>query len=550
MRTGLKAWLQNALGETINPATEDKQDDAITAIEALDPIGLKDTVGTPINPATEEKQDDAITELDAIETNQTDGSQKIQIVDAAGNVIESHISSDGDYHLGTSMEQNVVADPNNTSTVNLASGATFTGTSTTTLGVVGLQWSLNTTENCTVYVEQSPDNTNWDLSYSFDYIASKGGQGETVQATQAYWRIRVTNVGMNTTSSFRLQGVLCPIATPLPSSLSQDARLKTESTLSGRENTDRHVWVSPTNTLTTNTSVRLVGTNFDGIVKDTNFWNETGTANGGVVAQTGEIKLTTSTAADGIARYMSVRRARFVVGSALIFIGAYKFNDALVNDNVRRCGAYDDDEGFYFQLDGSTFSVGSRKNTGSPVDTLVNSGDFNGNMGADFTPDPTLYYKLDIEWTPLGAFYYVNGALLHKSVSGHLTRKLSLPITFENINEGSTTDVTFDCLGVTISRLGELETEKTSISQEGTVAALVLKQGAGELHGMILSDVDASSVIILYDNVAASGKQIFNSGSMEKKVNPFHIDFFKLPFSTGLTLAITTQDSNATVVYE
>ena len=40
------------------------------------------------------------------------------------------------------------------------------------------------------------------------------------------------------------------------------------------------------------------------------------------------------------------------------------------------------------------------------------------------------------------------------------------------------------------------------------------------------------------------------SGAMEKKVNPFHVDFFGLPFSIGLTLAITAQDSNATLVYE
>ena len=50
--------------------------------------------------------------------------------------------------------------------------------------------------------------------------------------------------------------------------------------------------------------------------------------------------------------------------------------------------------------------------------------------------------------------------------------------------------------------------------------------------------------------MAASGKVIFASGSMEKKVNPFHIDFFKLPFSIGLTLSITTQDSDVTLVYE
>ena len=157
----------------------------------------------------------------------------------------------------------------------------------------------------------------------------------------------------------------------------------------------------------------------------------------------------------------------------------------------------------------------------------------------------------DIEWSPLWAFYYINNELLHKSIWGHLTRILSLPIRFENNNDNNNaTAIVMDCLGVVISRLGELETEKTSIAQSGTVAALVLKQWAGELHWIILSDVTAASIIIIYDNTAASGKQIFNSWAMEKKVNPFHIDFFKLPFSIWLTLAITTQDSNATVVFE
>ena len=100
-----------------------------------------------------------------------------------------------------------------------------------------------------------------------------------------------------------------------------------------------------------------------------------------------------------------------------------------------------------------------------------------------------------------------------------------------------------------IARQGELITNPTSLSVTGT-GTTVLKQGAGILKGTILSDVTANSVIIIYDNTAASGKEIFNSGAMEKKVNPFHVDFFGLPFSIGLTIEITTQSSNATVVYE
>ena len=76
---------------------------------------------------------------------------------------------------------------------------------------------------------------------------------------------------------------------------------------------------------------------------------------GASVTVPGEIKLTTGITANSTSQYDSVRRARFVVGSAMQFTGAHKFNDALVTDNIRRCGAYDDDEGFFFELDGSVF---------------------------------------------------------------------------------------------------------------------------------------------------------------------------------------------------
>ena len=123
----------------------------------------------------------------------TANSLRSELTDSSGNSIASHISADGDYHLGVSIEQNVIADDNNSSTTNLtsANSYTFTGTATTTLGVVGLQWSLKTDQNATVYIEESDTGANWDISYSFDYIATKGGRGETVQATKAYWRIRV-----------------------------------------------------------------------------------------------------------------------------------------------------------------------------------------------------------------------------------------------------------------------------------------------------------------------------------------------------------------------
>ena len=454
-------------------------------------------------------------------------------------------TANGDTYSNSVITQNVKADPNNTSTTNLtsANSYTFTGTASSTLGVVGLQWSLITDQNATVYIEQSPDGTNWDLSYSYDYIASAGGQGETVQATQAYWRIRVVLTGTTDTTYFRLQGVLCPIASPLPSSLSHDARLRTESTLVGAENTSRHIWASPTNTLGVNVTVRLVGTNFDGTTKDTNFWTETVTGTG-AVAQDGEIELSTGTTADSTAQYDSKRRARFVVGSALTWFGAFKFNDALVTDNIRRCGAYDDDEGFFFELDGSTFSCGTRN---GGVDTLVSSGSFNGTLGSTFTPDTSTYYKLGIEYTPMGAFYYINGRRLHQSVGGHLTGRLSLPIRFENNNDnGNTTDVVFDCLGTVISREGELTTNSTYYHISGNAATHVLKQSGGTLHKLMFNNTSGQTITI-YDNNAGSGDVIGVITTASGSIGEWAYD---VPFNNGLTIVTVGNGLDMTVVYE
>ena len=473
----------------------------------------------------------------------------IKITDGS-NIVALHESADGDYHLGVSIEQNVIADPNNSSTTNLAAGETWTGTAVSTLGVVGLQWNLYATENCTLYSEESPDGTNWDISYSFNYIASKGGQGETVQATNAYWRLRVKNEGSSATTTFRVSGVLCPIATPLPSSLSGDSRLKSESTLCGKENIERHVWVSPTNSLTTDTQVRLVGTNFDGTTKDTNFWTETVT-NDGTVVQNGEIKLQTNTTANGTAKYGSSRKARFVVGSSHLFQGIYKFNDTVTEaDNVRRCGAYDTNNGYFFELDSGVFSVGTRSTDGTP--TLVSSGDFNGNMGSTFTPLATVYYKLTIEYSPNGAFYYVNGQLLHKSIGGHLTRFLTLPITMENINDNdNATAVIFDCLGVVISRQGQLDTAPTSYYfASGTTAGVQLKIGAGNIHSIVFGSAANNAVVTLVDNTTGSTPVLWQYQATGALDVPIDVNMTGLPFYTGLRIIVATGNASFTIIYE
>lgn len=473
--------------------------------------------------------------------------RKVGIKGSGGNQVAVELGADGNYHLATAIIQDVFPDENNSSVVNLdaANSYTFTGVATSTLGVTGLQWSLKTDQNATIFIDESPDGINWDLVHKFDYIESHGGAGATIQATQTYWRIRVVLTVAIDTTFFRLSAVLAPIAVPLPSALTRDSRLKVEAHISGAE--DRHAAISPTNTLNVNTMVMLAGSGFDGTNKDPNFWTEA-VAGSGAVAQDGEIELTTGETLNSAASYKTVENARAVESVASLFFGAYRFVTEATSDNVRRCGAYDVNNGYFFQLDGSTFSVGSRKST---VDTLIESGSFNGDYGSTFIIDPAIYYKLTIEWTSLGAFYYVDDVLLHKSVGGHLTDNKHLPITFENVNyNDNTTPVAFDCLGTVICRMGEFETRHTSKRQSGVTSGVVCKYGPGTLKGIVVSAVVNGADINIYDGLSNAGTLIWPSGNQGARTEPFNVDFYGLSFSTGLTLEIVNQSADVVIVYE
>jgi len=64
-------------------------------------FGLKDSTGTVINPATEDKQDTQETTLNGIETQQTSGAQKTQIVDSgdAAEEVDVVTAADDDTDL-------------------------------------------------------------------------------------------------------------------------------------------------------------------------------------------------------------------------------------------------------------------------------------------------------------------------------------------------------------------------------------------------------------------------------------------------------------------
>lgn len=86
--------------------------------------------------------------------------------------------------------------------------------------------------------------------------------------------------------------------------------------------------------------------------------------------------------------------------------------------------------------------------------------------------------------------------------------------------------------------------------QSGTTAGLVLKYGAENIHGMVISAVTQNAVITLYDNTAASGTTIWSSCIMSAQTQPFDLEMHNIPFSVGLTMAITGANCNVLIAYE
>lgn len=463
------------------------------------------------------------------------------LVDGSNNIIGSSSNADGEYHLSTAIIQKIIESSNNSTSTNLASGATFTGAAEETFGISCIQSIHSADQDCTIYIDQSTDNTFpavKTITDSYSCLANEPCSRIFVSVAP-YYRLRVTNNGDDATTAITSNTGMTPVLNPLPRSLSLDGRLSSESTLVGQQNTARHVWVSPTNSLTVNTNTRLVGTNFDGTNKDTNFWSETVTGSG-AVTQAGKVTLSTGTTANSTTQYESVRKARFVVGSANQFVGAFKFVTINETNNVRRCGAYTDDNGGFFQLDGSTFSLGFRT---AGADTFITSGNFNGNYGPKFEIVANTPYKFEAEWTPVGGQYYVNGILLHSVSPSNPPQTLTWPIRIENFNyDGGTSDVDFECYGAVITRQGQLETNGTYKYISGA-ATTVLKYGAGALHAIVNND--NAGTITLYDNIAASGN-VIASIDLIKVLGSLS---FKAPFSDGLTV-VTTGTAKVTIVYE
>lgn len=306
---------------------------------------------------------------------------------------------------------------------------------------------------------------------------------------------------------------------------------------------NKEMQVSPMRALKVAQATRLIGVSFFGSTIDSSFWTSTVADNGTNTQANGQMTLRTNTTANGSATITSVRIARYIAAHSNTFRAVVRLPDAGSANNVRRWGAYDDNDGFFFQLSGTTFGIGSRKGA---ADDVVTSASFNGTIPT-LTTNATTY---DIIYTNSNAWFFVNDVLVHtkSAPTTPQTDTLHLKARAQNTNSGSsTTDLSLEVRVMSVSRFGHDESRPTSsfINANGTT---VLKRGPGTLHRVVIGTKGAiSNTLTLYDNTAASGTII----SIVDTVNSTSDLEFDLDFNIGLTAVLATGTvAGVTVVFD
>ncbi len=385
----------------------------------------------------------------------------------------------------------------------------------------------------------------WDITDNFNFYANLGGKSWTVQATASFFKIRLQNKGLATTTFIRLQVALCPVVESIPRALSPEGNLKTGIYEIEDMNTGSIVGINQIGELRVTEHVRLIGAYFGGDIVDGNFWATTPTAGGTATQTLGEITLRTGAGPAGGVLVQSTRVSRYVSGAPNYFRAVVRV-PALVGAGacIRRWGAFDVNDGFFFSTDGTTLSLTCRRAT-SDANTVA-SGAFNGNNGLSYVLDANAHV-FEIYYENRSAYFYIDGLYIHKfsAPTTTLVATIHLKIGFEAQNAALVTDLNTLVVRVaSINRMGQALSRPAWKYQAGALAATILKYGPGSLHRVTCNKTLGTS-ITLYDSI--------NTGA---PTNPICIidpstgsKEFELDFYTGLIL-VTVGGVDCTVVYE
>lgn len=305
----------------------------------------------------------------------------------------------------------------------------------------------------------------------------------------------------------------------------------------------KEVQISANREMRVTDTVRLAGASFWGSTIDESFWSST-TSNGAAnTVGEGELNMSSGTTNAASGLITSTYNARYKTGTQNLFRASLRL-DVGVTGNLRRFGVSDSDRsnGFFFEIDETTFSVGRRKSGNL---TKISNGNFNGNAGSSYNLD-TKYHTFEILYGVNTTEFYVDGVLLQKmkAITEPLVTTTNMTITFLNTNSSATLSSTsIHAIFAVVHGLNGHDTQPISKVIE-TNGIFVLKRGCGKLKRIV--NVDNVGSCTVYDNTAGSGNKLLPTLDCARAIGTLDFD---INFNTGLTV-VTTLGPKLLVVFE
>lgn len=262
----------------------------------------------------------------------------------------------------------------NSTTTPLNNAATFTGTAEDVSKYPSVTAACKTDQGGLMYMEFSPDGTNWDSSLPFT-VAAGVNEFHRLSVTRKYFRCRLYNNSGSNQTYLRLQvmfGNQTPVTSPLNGSVASDAdSITTRSVLMGQNDggdfgfvpvdSSGHLEVAIHGPLlpfgSVHTEKMTPVFQADGVYGlNSTLTKETSAGTGAVTATNNMLKASTGTTIYSYATMQTRRRLRYRPGQGLICRYTALFSAPTANSIVV-AGVGTSESGYYFGYNGTTFGI-------------------------------------------------------------------------------------------------------------------------------------------------------------------------------------------------